>query len=303
MEAVSNLQRVLEKGEFALTSEIGPPKSANGSSVREKARALKGYADAFNVTDNQTAIVRLSSLASSVLCIQEGVEPIMQMTCRDRNRIAMQSDLLGASALGIRNLLCISGDHQVFGNQQEARNVYDLDSVQQLMVFRGMRDRGEVWGGDALSEAPKVLLGAAANPFADPLEFRVIRLAKKIAAGADFVQTQAIYDVDRFEQWLSMVRDRGLDEKVHILAGVLPLRSARAASFMRDHVPGMRVPDPIVDRMRSASDPKKEGIAICLETIEQLRSMKGVRGIHLMPVAWESVVPEIVRSAGLYPRP
>lgn len=303
MKAGSNLEKVLESGRFVVTAEIGPPKSASAEAVRKRARALKGSADAFNLTDNQTAIVRLSSLASSVACLQEGVEPVMQMTCRDRNRIALQSDLLGASALGVRNVLCISGDHQTFGNQREAKNVYDLDPIQQLMVFRRMRDEGKVWGEDALEEKPQVFLGAAANPFADPFEFRVARLAKKASAGADFVQTQAIFDLDRFERFMSQVRERGLDRKVHILAGVVPLKSANAAKYMKTKVSGISVPDGVVERMKAAADPKKEGIRICVETIERLKAVPGVHGVHVMAIAWEEMVPTIVEQSGLMPRP
>ncbi|MBI0582774.1 MAG: methylenetetrahydrofolate reductase [Methanomassiliicoccus sp.] len=303
MRSGSNLERVLESGRFAVTSEIGPPKSASAEPVRRKVAEMKGWADAMNLTDNQTAIVRLSSLASSVVCLQEGAEPVMQMTCRDRNRIAMQSDLLGAAALGIKNVLCISGDHQTFGNQREAKNVYDLDPIQQLMVFSRMRDLGQVWGGDPLEERPQVFLGAAANPFADPFEFRVARLAKKVSAGADFIQTQAIFDLDRFERFMSMVRERGLDRRTHILAGVVPLRSANAARYMKTKVSGMSVPDEIVDRMKDAADPKKEGIRICVETIERLKEMPGVHGVHIMAIGWEQMVPAIVRESGLSPRP
>jgi len=303
MKAGSNLEKVLEAGHFAVTAEIGPPMSANPESLREHARMLKGYADEFNLTDNQTAIVRLSSLASSVVCLQEGIEPVMQMVCRDRNRIAMQSDLMGASALGIRNLLCLSGDHQTFGNQREAKNVYDIDSIQQLMIFRKMRDERKLWGDVEIEEGPRVFLGAAANPFGDPFEFRVTRLAKKVSAGADFIQTQAIYDMDRFERWMEGVRERGLDRKVHILAGVVPLKSVGAARYMKNKVAGIIVPDEIIERMKKASDPKKEGIRICIEQIEHLRSIKGVHGVHIMAIAWEEKVPEIVREAGLFPRP
>ena len=302
MKAGSKLEAVLESGRFAVTTEIGPPKSASAEPIRKKARTLRECADAFNLTDNQTAIVRLSSLASSAVCLQEGVEPVMQMTCRDRNRIAMQSDLLGAAALGIRNVLCLSGDHQTFGNQKEAKNVYDLDSIQQLMVFRQMRDQGQVWGGDALEERPKVFLGAAANPFADPFEFRVARLAKKVNAGADFIQTQAIFDLDRFERFMAMVRERGLDRRTHILAGVIPLRSANAARYMKTKVSGMSVPDVVVDRMRGAQDPKREGVRICVETIERLRAVPGVHGVHIMAIGWEDIVPTVVQECGLVPR-
>lgn len=303
MKSGSNLEKLLTRGEFVVTSEIGPPKSANGASIREKARMLKGYADAFNVTDNQTAIVRMSSMAGSIFCIQEGVEPVMQMTCRDRNRIAMQSDILGAYALGVRNLLCLSGDHQRFGNHPDAKNVYDLDSTQQLMIFKRMRDECKVWSGDALTEGPKLFLGAAANPFADPLEMQVLRLVKKVDAGADFIQTQAIYDMERFQEWMGMVRDEDLDRRVFIIAGILPLKSAKAAHYMASHVPGMSVPDYILQRMNETDDPKEEGLRICLETIASIRKISGIHGVHLMPVSWESILPRIVTEAGLYPRP
>jgi methylenetetrahydrofolate reductase (NADPH) len=303
MKASSNLQRVLDSGQFAVTAEIGPPKGANPEVLRKHAGNMKGYADAFNLTDNQTAVVRLSSWAASLVCLQEGIEPVMQMACRDRNRIAIQSDALGASALGVRNILCLTGDHQVFGNQKEAMNVFDLDSIQELMVLRSMRDEGKTWGGDALETAPQLYLGAVENPFGDPFEFRVPRLAKKVAAGAEFIQTQSIYDMERFETFMDDVRDRGLDRKVHILAGVLPLKSAKVALYMKNKVSGMSVPDEIINRMKGAADPKAEGIKLCVETIEHLKQVKGVHGVHIMAVAWEEKVPEIVREAGLYPRP
>lgn len=303
MMSGSNLEAVLGSGRFAVTAEIGPPKSASPEVVRKHARHLKGYADAFNLTDNQTAMVRLSSIASGIICLQEGVEPIVQMTCRDRNRLAMQSDILGANALGVKNILCLSGDHQVFGNQKEAKNVYDVDAIGQLMIFKKMRDESQVWGGDKLEAPPSLFLGAAANPFADPFEYRVVRLAKKINAGADFIQTQSIYDMERFERWMGMVRDRGLHEKAHIIAGVMPLKSHKVALYMKNKVSGMIVPDAIVDRMKTAKDPKEEGIRICLEQIKQLQGIQGVHGVHVMAVAWEEKVPEIVKEAGLLPRP
>lgn len=302
MRSGSNLERVLEVGEFAVTAEIGPPKSASSELVRKHARNMRGYADAFNVTDNQTAVVRLSSLASAVICLQEGAEPVMQMTCRDRNRIALQSDLLGACSLDVRNVLCLSGDHQTFGNQPESKNVYDIDSTQQLQIFRTMRDEGRVWGGDKLEESPRVFLGAAENPFADPFEIRAMRLSKKVKAGADFIQTQAVFDMDRFERWMEEVRERGLDKRTHILAGVVPLKSAGAARYMKNKVPGMIVPDAIVERMSKASDQKREGLKICAEQIEHLRTIRGVHGVHIMAIAWEEIVPELVRVSGLYPR-
>jgi methylenetetrahydrofolate reductase (NADPH) len=301
MSARSDLERVLLEGRFAVTAEIGPPKSASAESVRRHAGEMRGSADAFNLTDNQTAMSRMSSIACAAVLIQEGLEPVVQMTCRDRNRIAMQSDILGASALGVRNVLCISGDHQTFGNMKEAKNVYDIDSVQELMILRKMRDEGKLWSGDALEVAPALFLGAAANPFADPFEFRVARLAKKVKAGADFVQTQSIYDMDRFERWMALIREKGLHEKVHIIAGVMPLKSPKIALYMKTKVAGMIVPDAIIDRLKSAKDPKEEGIQLCVEQIRHLKSIEGVQGVHIMAMAWEEKVPEIVRQAGLRP--
>jgi methylenetetrahydrofolate reductase (NADPH) len=299
MKSGSNLEKVLDAGKFAVTAEIGPPKSASAESIIKHAKEMKGYADAFNLTDNQTAMARMSSIASAVVLIREGLEPVIQMTCRDRNRLAMQSDILGASALGVRNVLCISGDHQTFGNQREAKNVYDLDSIQQLMVFKRMRDEGKVWSGEALEVAPPLFLGAAANPFADPFEFRVTRLAKKVKAGADFIQTQSIFDMERFERWMSMVRAKGLHERVHILAGVMPLKSHKVALYLKNKVSGMIVPDGVIERLKDAKDPKEEGIQICVEQIQRLRGIEGVHGVHIMAVQWEEKVPEIVRKAGI----
>jgi len=301
MSARSGLERVLLEGRFAVTAEIGPPKSASAESVRKHAMEMRGSADAFNLTDNQTAMSRMSSIACAAVLIQEGLEPVVQMTCRDRNRIAMQSDILGASALGVRNVLCISGDHQTFGNMKEAKNVYDVDSVQELMILRKMRNEGRLWSGDALEVAPVLFLGAAANPFADPFEFRVTRLAKKVKAGADFVQTQSIYDMDRFERWMALVRAKGLHEKVHIIAGVMPLKSPKIALYMKNKVAGMIVPDAIIDRLKGAKDPKEEGIQLCVEQIEHLKTIEGVDGVHIMAMAWEEKVPEIVHRAGLRP--
>ncbi|MBN1109850.1 MAG: methylenetetrahydrofolate reductase [Methanomassiliicoccales archaeon] len=299
--SVSRLQAVLDDGRFGVTAEIGPPRSCDEEGLRTLARRLKGCAHAFNLTDNQGANVRMSSLAASVLCLQEGLEPVMQMTCRDRNRLAMQSDVIGACALGVRNVLCISGDHQVLGNQPQARNVYDLDSIQQLMVLRRMRDEAVNWAGEELSHPPQLYLGAAANPFADPFEFRALRLAKKVSAGAQFVQTQCVLDLERFDRFMRLVRERGLQDRVHVLAGVIPLRSHKAALFMRDRIAGMRVPHSVIDRLRQASDPREEGIRLCVETIEALRGMEGVHGVHITAIAWEEVLPRLVQEAGVRP--
>jgi methylenetetrahydrofolate reductase (NADPH) len=264
---------------------------------------LKGFAEAFNLTDNQTAVVRLSSIASAVIIMRENAEPVIQMTCRDRNRIALQSDLLGAAALGVKNVLCLTGDHQIFGNEKGAKNVFDFDSIVELQVFDSLRREGKQVGGEVIKDPPKVYLGCAENPFATPYEFRVSRLAKKVVAGADFCQTQAIFDMDMFEKWMDEIRARGLDKKIHVLAGVIPMKSAGAARYMKNKVPGMIVPNQIVDRMKNAKDPKEEGIKLCVEQIEHLKTVKGVHGVHIMAVAWEEMVPKIVEMAGLLPRP
>ena len=303
MKAGSNLEKILEAGKFAVTSEIGPPKSANANVIRKKCGMLKGFVDAANITDNQTAIVRLSSIAAANILLQEGIEPVAQMTVRDRNRIAIQSDLLGAAALGVKNVLCLSGDHQVFGNHPQSKNVFDIDSMQLIRMLKDMRDEKKFQCGDEMDVEPRLFLGAAANPFADPFEFRVDRLAKKIDAGVDFIQTQGIYDVPRFEKWLNEANDRGLTEKVYILGGVIPLKSAGAAKYIKNKVAGMMVPDEVIERMKNASDAKQEGIKIAIETIEQLKNMKGVHGVHVMAIEWEEKVPEIVKESGLLPRP
>ncbi|UCF83562.1 MAG: methylenetetrahydrofolate reductase [Desulfobacteraceae bacterium] len=302
---MSYLKKVLEKGTFAVTAECGPPKGANPESVLKKAETLKGKVDAVNVTDNQTAIVRMSSLAACSLLKAAGFDPILQMVVRDRNRIALQSDILGASALGIRNVLCLSGDHQIFGNQPQAMGVFDLDSIQFVQAVKSMRDEGTIIGGDTLNGPPELFIGATANPFADPLEFRTVRLAKKIMAGADFIQTQCIYNFKRFETWMKMARDRDLTEKVFILGGVTPLKSPGMAKYMKNKVSGMDVPDRIIKRMEGVPKNKQreEGIRTCVETIERLKDMPGVRGVHIMAIEWEEAVGEIVERAGLLPRP
>ncbi len=305
MKAGSNLEKILLSGQFAVTGELGPPKGADVAVIERKAGLLKGIVDAVNVTDNQTAIVRMSSIAAGAILKRMGLEPTMQMVVRDRNRIAIQSDIFGAYALGIRNILCLSGDHQKFGNHPTAKNVFDLDSIQLIQTVKRMRDERKVLGGDDIEVAPAMFIGAAANPFADPFEYRVIRLAKKVAAGADFIQTQCIYNMDKFERFMQMVRERGLHEKVHILAGVTPLKSAGMAKYMKEKVAGMEVPEEIIDRMKSAGKEKakEEGLNICVEQIKRLRQVEGVHGIHLMAIEWEEAVQSIVERAGLLPRP
>ena len=304
-ETVSRLERILKQGEFAVTAECGPPRGANADVIRKKGELLKGFIDAVNVTDNQTAIVRMSSIAACVHLQQMGIEPVMQMVTRDRNRIALQSDILGAYSLGIRNILCLSGDHQTFGSQPEAMNVFDIDSMNLLHMVRTMGNEGTDMSGFELDEAPRMFVGAAANPFADPFEFRVIRLAKKIEAGAEFIQTQCVYNMERFKEWLRMAREEGLTERVHILAGITPLKSATTARYMATKVAGMDIPDDIVKRIAGVpkSQAATEGIKLCLETIQELRGLEGIHGIHIMAIESEDKVGEIVEGAGLLPRP
>jgi methylenetetrahydrofolate reductase (NADPH) len=304
MKAGSNLEKILEKGQFAVTAELGPPKGNDVSVIEKKAKLLRGYVDAINVTDNQTAIVRMSSIAACSLLVRMGLDPVMQMVTRDRNRIAIQSDIFGASALGVKNMLCLSGDHQSFGNQVDAKNVFDLDSIQFIDCVRTLRDEKTILGGEDQVEGDvKMYIGAAANPFGDPFEFRVVRLAKKVAAGADFIQTQCIYDMPRFKEWMKMVRDRGLHEKVHILAGVTPLKSGGMARYMAKNVSGISIPEELIDRMVKAEKPAEEGIKLCVAQIQELREIEGVHGVHIMAIEWEHRVAEIVEMAGLLPRP
>lgn len=305
MKTKSNLERVLEAGYFAVTAEIGPPQSADPEVIRRKAKLLKGHVDAFNVTDGQTAVVRMASWAACLIGKEEGLDPIVQMTCRDRNRIALQMDLLGVAALGINNVLCLTGDHQKFGNHPQAKGVYDLDSVQLIKVVRDMRDQSRFQNGEPISVQPKLFIGAAENPFADPFEFRALRLKKKVEAGADFIQTQIVYNVEKFKEWMKRVRDMGLDQKVKILAGVSPIKSIGAAKYMKTKIPGMDVPDEIIQRLQGVPKEKvsAEGIKICVDIINELREVKGISGVHIMAIEWEETVPEIVQAAGLYPRP
>ncbi len=321
----SNLERVLRAGHFAVTGELGPPQSADGDSIRKKAVLLRGYVDAVNITDNQTAIVRMSSIGSGTIVVQEGLEPVIQMTCRDRNRLAIQSDLLGAYALGMRNLLCLTGDHQTFGNHPDSKNVFDIDSVQLVKLVKDMRDEGIFECGDTMKGLePRFFIGAAAAPFADPIDFRPYRLAKKVKAGADFIQTQLVYDVEAFARYMEKVRELGLHQQTSILAGVGPLKSPGMARYMKNSVPGILVPDELIERMSDAGAPwagkkkdeltaddkkaraaawKETGIQICIDLIQQLRQIEGVAGVHIMAIEWEEAVKPIVEGAGLYPRP
>jgi methylenetetrahydrofolate reductase (NADPH) len=292
------LKEKIESNKFIVCGEIGPPRSCDGNVIREKSKHFKGVVDAVNITDNQTAIVRLSSIVSAKILLEEGVEPIMQMTCRDRNRLAIQSDLLGAAALGIHNLLCLTGDHQKFGDQPEAKGVFDLDSVQ-LIATAAKMNSGFFLSNEEMKKAPEFLIGAAANPFAEPFEMRLIRLQKKINAGARFIQTQPIFDMDIFSHWMEKVIDMGLHEQCAIFAGIMPVKSEKALLHMKKEVPGVRIKDEYINRMKNSHDPKEEGVKIAVETIRAVQKIKGVRGVHIMPVMWESITPVIVKEAGL----
>ena len=321
----STLERVLRAGHFAVTGELGPPQSADGDVIRKKVALLRGFCDGVNITDNQTAIVRMSSIGAGTIVLQEGLEPIIQMTCRDRNRLAIQADLLGAHALGMRNLLCLTGDHQTFGNHPTAKNVHDIDSVQLVQMVADMRDAGIFQCGEKFKgPEPRFFIGAAAAPFAEPVYFRPYRLAKNVKAGANFIQTQLVYDVPAFARYMEKVRALGLAEQTYILAGVGPLKSPGMARYMKNNVPGILVPDALIERMTAAGQPwagkaadeltkedkrarseawKEEGIRICIELIQQLREIEGVAGVHVMAIEWESAVQPIVEGAGLFPRP
>jgi 5,10-methylenetetrahydrofolate reductase len=300
----SNLEKILRAGKFAVTSELGPPKSAELSVINKKAGFLRGVSDGANITDNQTAIVRMSSIAAGYLAMQQGLEPIIQMTCRDRNRIAMQSDLLGAYALGIRNVLCLSGDHMRWGNHPEARKVYDLDSVNLITMVRGM-DAGKFQNGEDIKPAPRFFVGGVENPFAPPYEYRPHRLKKKAEAGAQFIQTQMIFNVERFKEFMKKVVDLGIHEQLYILAGVGPLKSPGMARYMRDSVAGMEVSPKWVERMEKTPKEKwkDEGMNVCVEIINEMRQIPGVAGVHIMSIEWEEALPTIVERAGLLPRP
>ena len=296
----SDLHKILSEGKFAVTAEVGPPKGSDPEKIRSKAEIVKGYADAFNVTDNQTAVVRLSSMGGSILLLQMNLEPIMQITCRDRNRIALQSDVLGAASVGIKNILFLTGDHQSFGNHPSAKGVYDIDSIQLINIVKNLRDEGIFESGDKiLAGNPDVFIGAAANPFADPFELRADRLEKKINAGADFIQTQSVFNMDKFNLWMDEVKSRGLDKKVHILAGITPLKSLRMTERMKFHVPGVDVPDEIHERMKKAEDPKDEGYNIALELINEIKKVRGVHGLHITALFWEDIIPSIVKESDL----
>jgi len=301
----SKLQKIMAAGHFGVTSECGPPRGTDGHVVEEKARLIGDYVDAINVTDNQTAVVRMCSLASCIRIKQMGLEPVLQMVTRDRNRIGLQSDILGAASFGIHNLLCLTGDHQSFGDHPNAANVFDLDSTQLVRTATMMRDEGKLLSGFEMKSRPEMFIGAAENPFADPFEIRVMRLAKKVAAGAQFIQTQCIYNMPKFKLWMQGVVDKGLHEKVFIMAGITPMKGLGMAKYMKNKVPGMDVPDDLIARLAGTPKEKQaeEGIKIAIEQIQELKEVQGVRGFHIMAIEWEEKVGEIVERGGLFPRP
>ncbi len=304
MRAESRLERVLRAGLFAVTAELNPPDSSDPQQVYDAALVLSEVADAINATDASGANVHMSSLGLCALLLRAGYEVVMQMSCRDRNRIALQGDLLGASALGVKNVLCLTGDDVTAGDQPEAKRVFDFDSMHLLRTARIMRDESMLLSGRKITVPPRLFLGAAENPFAPPLDWRPHRLAKKVQAGADFIQTQYVFDINIFREFMMRVRDLGLHERVYILAGVGPLRSPKAAEFMRTHVPGVVIPDAIVERMNKTPRERwaEEGMNICVEIIQQVREIPGVAGVHVMAYRQEEMVAEIVHRAGLFPR-
>ncbi|MBI5074478.1 MAG: methylenetetrahydrofolate reductase [Nitrospirae bacterium] len=321
MKSGSNLEKVIASGKPAVTAELGPPMSADPHEVIKKAGILKGFCDAANITDCQTAVVRISSIAAAYIAQQQGLEPVMQMTCRDRNRIAMQADLLGAAALGLKNCLCIAGDHQKFSaagrlkGHPGAKNVYDVDTCQLVGIMKKMRDEGLQQGGDKLEVAPKFFIGASWTPMGDPMDFRPYNLKKKVDAGADFIQTQGIYDMETFKSQMEKARNLGLHERTAILAGIIVPKSAMMLKYMDASVAGVTVPKPLIDRMmkakEAAGDDKKkmkelqeqEGIKITIELVQQALEIPGVKGVHIQAIEWETAMEPIVKAAGLYPRP
>lgn len=302
----SNLAKVLAAGHFAVCVEVSPPVGPNVEAIQREINTLKGYGDAYNVTDNQSAMVHVSSLAVGIMLKQAGLEPVIQFTCRDRNRLGIQGDMLGGAVFGINTILCLSGDHPIWGDHPQCKAVYDLDSMNLIRMARMMRDNQVFENGKQIpKKAPDFFIGAVENPFAPPYEYRPFRLAKKIVAGAQFIQTQLIFNVDRFREFMKRVVDLGLHEKVAIFAGVGPTRSLKVAEYMKNEVAGMDVPDWVLKRLEGLSkeDQAKAGQDICLEIANQVREIEGVAGLHVMAVNWPAAVPQIVKELGLYPRP
>lgn len=305
MKAETNLQKVLSRGGFAVTCEFDPPCGIDVGLIRENAAQLKGKVDAVNVNDNPTARVRMSSWSLSKMLLDMGIEPILQMVTRDRNRIALQSDLLGASALGIQNVLCLTGDHPARGDHPDAKKVFDIDSIQWIAAVKQIRDQRSLMNGKKISGTPKFFIGGVANPFVESLELHILRLQKKIAAGAEFVQTQPVLEMERFGMWLDQAAEQGQTDQCPIIAGVISLKSLKMAQHLRNNVPGIMIPDTVVDRLAAVSEDKQpeEGMKICIEHIEELKQTRGVNGVHIMAIGCEEKLGEIIERAGLLPRP
>nr|WP_267956671.1 methylenetetrahydrofolate reductase [Halomonas sp. MCCC 1A17488] len=297
--SAGRLERVLKSGHFAVTAELAPPDSANPDEVYAKARIFDGYVDSMNATDGSGANCHMSSVAMCALLSHAGHETVMQISCRDRNRIAIQGDVLGAAALGINNILCLTGDGVQVGDHPEAKPVFDLDSISLLEIIAKLRDKHVFSSGRTISDPPRVFLGAAENPFVPPFDFRPLRLAKKIAAGAQFFQTQYCFDIPRFKTFMARSRDLGLLEKCFVLPGMGPLASAKTADWMRKKVPGIHIPDEIIKRLEGAKDQKVEGRNICIELIQQLREIEGVSGVHIMAHRQEEAVSDIIKNSGV----
>jgi 5,10-methylenetetrahydrofolate reductase len=300
----SHLHRILSENHFAITSEIGPPKSADASVISKKADILFSFTDACNITDNQTAVVRLSSLAGSLLVKQKNIEPIFQISCRDRNRIALQSDILGALALGIHNILFVTGDHQSVGNHPQSKGVFDLDSIQLISIAKMMRDNGIFQNGEPLKQSfSDLFIGGVCNPFATPYDFRIDRLEKKINAGVDFIQTQSVFDLEHFQRFMDKVRQRNLHHRTFILAGVTPIKSEKMLERMKFHIPGVQIPDDMYYQLKNAQDFQKESLAMTCDIIHELKKIDGIRGIHITALFWESIIPLLMEKCNLLPRP
>jgi methylenetetrahydrofolate reductase (NADPH) len=292
-------ERVLRAGQFVVTTELDPPDSADPEDVYRRARVFDGYVDAINATDGSGANCHMSSLAVCALLTRVGYAPVMQISCRDKNRIAIQGDILGGAAMGVCNVLCLTGDGVQAGDHPQALPVFDLDCITLLETARTLRDEHRFLSGRKITFAPRVLLGAAENPFAQPLEWRAQRLAKKVAAGAQFIQTQWCYDVPLLRAFMRHVEELGLLDKVFILVGVGPLRSAKSAEWIRTHVPGVHIPDEVVKRMAGAADPVAEGRRLCIDLIQEIRTLKGVHGVHVMAFRQEHAVAEIIDRSGV----
>ncbi len=282
-------------GQPVITGEIAPPRGASRATLERLAGGIRGAVDAINLTDNQRGLGRMSALGAGIILQQMGIEPIVQMTCQHRNRIALQADVLSGAACGIANFLCMTGDHPKIGDHAEAKNVLDLNSFQLIKMLRTMRDSGTFDSGVKLSDPPQIFIGGVSNPNVE----KVARLERKIAFGAEFIQTQILFDMDRFREWMTDVRAAGLHQQAHIIAGVMIIKSAQSATFLRDHLPGSRVPEPLIERLSRAEDPEQEGIAIAAELTQELLGIEGVRGVHLMTVGWTKAIPLVVERAGV----